>query len=163
MALDLETLCAGCKAADESWLHMLRDCPCARDVWMELKVDKDFFTSDVTTWIKSRATNCNQSTFPGLNSNTIFLAGTWSIWKSRNKLIFDGVRAIAKTTARYALSHATEIQTALSILPHQSSATQFHPQLWIPPPRDAYKLSTDGSMTEFTAAAGGIIRDHLES
>lgn len=154
-------LCIGCGLGDESWLHILRDCPYARDVWKELQIDGASFNLDGLAWIKEEATSKIEAKQLGLEKGVIFLFTIWAIWKSRNKMIFEGTRPPADVTATRAIAKAREFQsaTAHAQWPIQSQRKPCPCYNWSPPPQDFTKLNTNGSVVNGIAAAGGLLRD----
>lgn len=154
-------LCPGCGAAEESWIHMLRDCTHAMEVWNHFSIYPDFFKEIGSHWIKARATSKNGQGSTTPPADTLFMFTLWGIWKSRNLLIFEGQRPPPIIIAKTAAARAMEFHQARSsgglIAPHQTAPRTN----WSPPPEDFYKLNSDGSLKEGISTAGGIIRNHL--
>lgn len=67
------TLCPGCGAADETWIHILRDCIYTREVWKELHKEDAFFATSGPIWIKSGATDCKTPSIQETDPGTLFL------------------------------------------------------------------------------------------
>lgn len=81
--------CGRCPNTKKSTLHLLRDCPSARDIWRQLVLRiklTTFFTSPLHQWIRSNlATSDTNPKWP-----TTFAVTFWWIWKWRNKMCFEG-------------------------------------------------------------------------
>lgn len=119
----------------------------------------DFFTKNGPIWLKSGATNEGSSTIQEIEQDILFLTTVWSLWKARNKLIFDGQRPPAVITARLAIARAKEFQSVRHRDKIQPTNPTSRTSNWMPPPTDFVKLNTDGSVIGDNAATGGLLRD----
>ncbi|GLU24096.1 hypothetical protein SLE2022_400600 [Rubroshorea leprosula] len=156
-------VCPRCEQSPETPLHLLRDCFYSRLVWESVSLlPTDFFSLNFDSWLKRNAIT------PGRKTNSpnlwpfVFLATIWHLWKSRNKLVFEGQRIPPHLAANQAHSFALESRFALESvnLIHDTRAPRW--VSWNPPPHPYLKLNTDGSHNHHSgkAAAGGLIRDH---
>lgn len=122
-------MCPGCGNGVESWLHILRDCAYAREVWKELPTTEEFFRGQGPQWLKSRATT-SATTSPDA---TTFLTAIWAIWKARNSLIFNKQRPPARYTARLAVIRAEEFKSARRMKFFHPVKSASQPTSWTPP------------------------------
>ncbi|KAK8989039.1 hypothetical protein V6N11_030407 [Hibiscus sabdariffa] len=91
----------------------------------------------------------------------------WAIWKSRNKLVFDGtpdtpvdVWKRAEEACEEFLGTKTRLRENVSSLPN-SVTNQSVQNRWSPPPMGSFKICCDAAFDKLTgeAAAAAIIRD----
>ncbi|GKU87267.1 hypothetical protein SLEP1_g1697 [Rubroshorea leprosula] len=156
-------MCPRCEQATETPIHLLRDCYYSRLVWeVSDYLPSDFFHLDFDSWlfknsVHSHSLGSSQSTWASL-----FPVVLWSLWKSRNKLVFDGKWIAPQTVFQQAKSLAFETvlvlnSSVLSPLPREHRWVR-----WLPPDPPFLKLNTDGSRSHQSrrACAGGLIRDH---
>lgn len=79
--------CSFCPNTIESSIHVLRDCPYAREMWSKLQVDQNFYQNDCVAWVSS---NLEKTTSVlGIPWYTWFPFILWRIWIRRNKWCFD--------------------------------------------------------------------------
>lgn len=81
--------CHRCPDIKESLLHVLRDCPQATTMWMEIvPVSKRtmFFTIEAKDWLLTNIKN--ELRFDVESCPTIFGITLWKIWNWRNEAIF---------------------------------------------------------------------------
>ncbi|GLT49358.1 hypothetical protein SLA2020_229210 [Shorea laevis] len=155
-------VCPRCEQAPETPLHLLRDCFHSRLVWESASLlPTDFFYLNFESWLKKNATISRLgNSSPDLWSY-VFLATIWHLWKSRNRLVFEGQRHLPHMVASQAHNFALEMRFALETTrSHAARAPRW--VSWTPPSHPYLKLNTDGSYNHHSekAAAGGLIRDH---
>lgn len=97
-------------------------------------MDSNFLTGEGRNWLKERATTPRPTPIAGIQTNIIFLATIWELWKARNKLSFDKQRTPARITARIAIARAFEIQEAQSTANRQKTKQNRTASRWSPPP-----------------------------
>ncbi|GLT70676.1 hypothetical protein SLA2020_427380 [Shorea laevis] len=155
-------LCPRCEQAQETPLHLLRDCYYSRLVWEStLFLPSGFFNLDLNAWLFQNATSTSLLEESHQRWSMLFLALLWYIWKSRNALIFEGKRYPPQTVLQQANSLALNTRLALvtQILGHSRAPRWVR---WYPPDFPFLKLNTDGALSHVAekASAGGLIRDH---
>ncbi|GKU91977.1 hypothetical protein SLEP1_g5773 [Rubroshorea leprosula] len=156
-------VCPRCEQSPETPLHLLRDCFYSRLVWQSASLlPIDFFSLNFDSWLKRNAITPRQKTNSPNLWPFVFLATIWHLWKSRNKLVFEGQRIPPHLVANQAHTFALESRFALESvnLIHDTRTPKW--VSWTPPPHPYLKLNTDGSHNHHSgkAAAGGLIRDH---
>ncbi|KAE8653749.1 hypothetical protein F3Y22_tig00117056pilonHSYRG00114 [Hibiscus syriacus] len=133
-----DPLCQICRSANETLLHVLRDCKQTASLWQLIirqQQLQDFFTLGTNEWLMMN-----------LDSNRLF-AGSKIPWKT----LFA---SLAKNWANY----------FITTTPDSSTGTAFpRPKLiqWRPAPAGWFTLNTDGAVhhTSSLGSAGGIIRN----
>ena len=83
--------CDNCIGDTESILHVSRDCPLARGIWLELGVSiyvQDFWNFDLVTWLKKNI--CNTTSIANSNWNVLFCITCWLLWIRRNERTHQG-------------------------------------------------------------------------
>ncbi|CAN1782241.1 Putative ribonuclease H protein At1g65750 [Linum perenne] len=150
--------CSFCSAAEETSLHVIRDCQFAVDVWRLLGI---FDTSDskwqspISEWMCHFLNSENGTTFGNI---------CWFLWKSRNGRIFADDRTKPAGVVARGLSWSSSVTDALrktkSVLGEGSSRFELN-LAWDPGPADWVTLNTDGSVDcgRRKASAGGLLRD----
>ncbi|KAE8721350.1 hypothetical protein F3Y22_tig00016212pilonHSYRG00084 [Hibiscus syriacus] len=110
--------CIACSAAEESSIHLLRDCHAVRKLWI--------FDLQVGDWIfKNLTINTCHPAF-GVPWNVLFAYLIWHTWKRRNEQIFNGTRRNADSILHQSLSlakHALPLQAIRLLADMESSAT----------------------------------------
>ncbi|CAI0548092.1 unnamed protein product, partial [Linum tenue] len=156
------TTCPRCKQSTETVLHVLRDCPFSRLVWMQLIPLSDhqrFFGSSQQVWILDNLRHQHFSLEFGITC--------WALWRSRNDLVFAGKIVPPEAFIQRVRAWLPVVRKALDQdrLIHRPSPPARTEELihWQPPPPEWVCLNSDGSgfPSSGHAAAGGLIRDHL--
>ncbi|GKV48718.1 hypothetical protein SLEP1_g55522 [Rubroshorea leprosula] len=156
-------VCPRYEQSPETPLHLLRDCFYSRLVWQSVSLlPTDFLSLNFDSWLKRNAITPRRKTNSPDLWPFVFVATIWHLWKSRNKLVFEGQRIPPHLVANQAHTFALESRFALESvnLIHDTRAPRW--VSWTPPPHPYLKLNTDGSHNHHSgkAAAGGLIRDH---
>ncbi|CAJ2637065.1 unnamed protein product [Trifolium pratense] len=89
--IGISPLCNICGAADETVIHVLRDCISATQVWLRLvpsNQSSNFFSLSCRDWIFKNITNNFHGTHD-LNWTSTFMVACWNLWNWRNKEIFE--------------------------------------------------------------------------
>ncbi|CAN1760045.1 Putative ribonuclease H protein At1g65750 [Linum perenne] len=77
--------CGGCNSAIESVIHVVRDCPVAKEIWYELlgvNSNHEFFQIAESDWWEKYIADKSWASIFGIT--------TWTLWKIRNERIFEG-------------------------------------------------------------------------
>ncbi|GLT77217.1 hypothetical protein SLA2020_488250 [Shorea laevis] len=156
-------MCPHCEQSPETPLHLLRDCFYSRLVWESVSLlPTNFFYLNFDSWLKRNAIIPRRRTNSPYLWPFIFLATIWHLWKSRNRLVFEGQRSLPHLVARQAHTFALETRFALESvnLIHDTRAPRW--VFWTPPPHPYLKLNTDGTYNHHSgkAAARRLIHDH---
>ncbi|GLT30193.1 hypothetical protein SLA2020_050080 [Shorea laevis] len=155
-------LCPRCEQGQETALHLLRDCYYSRLVWENsATLPADFFLLNFEDWIRNNAEAYSSSSESRKHWSSFFLSLIWTIWKSRNALIFEGRRLTPQNLYQQASSLAMNTRLAFASIVFGHSRVPRWVR-WFPPDFPFLKLNTDGAMNHSTgkASAGGLIRDH---
>ncbi|KAE8664866.1 hypothetical protein F3Y22_tig00112738pilonHSYRG00726 [Hibiscus syriacus] len=122
-----------------------------------------FFNVHVDVWISRNLeiTGCH----PSLDTswNTLFAYALWHTWKSRNNLIFNGIRGNANSILHQSL-HLGKHSTHHQLTSNSNSTIRDAEIQWWPAPEDWTSINTDGAVSSSgLATIGGVIQDHLGS
>jgi len=168
--MQIDPVCANCALDLEDLDHLFLTCPIARQVW-ELGVSHRWLPShpfpQAGLSLREGLQLLALNQFPYLTRVVLLL---WSIWKSRNALIFRGevipsmgtlLRA-KRTWAEWNIRTSTS-GSGPSVPSHSSSISQQRQKVqrlirWETPHGGFIKINFDGSKTEAGAAAGFVIR-----
>ena len=85
------TRCQVCNIADESSLHLIRDCHFAISVWERIIIDEQsiwFFSTDMSLsdWLFRNLVEQKHHKFP-MDWNIVFGVTIWFLWKRRNRFV----------------------------------------------------------------------------
>lgn len=140
-------------------LHVLRDCPTAREVWRLHGWDDAFFQEEnVFAWIKNNVLGprCSEDD----EHQLLFLSSLWLLWRARNSFVFQHRHQQPYQIARKAMILARDTQLAFEHLTSASIVREIRWVRWYPPDEELLKLNSDGSLADNGhAAAGGVVRD----
>ncbi|CAN1848775.1 Putative ribonuclease H protein At1g65750 [Linum perenne] len=155
-----DDLCNHCKSAPEDALHVLRECPFARKLWISILPPDHlptFFTGNLHDWLLRELKDKELGQLVGITS--------WLLWKARNEAIFEKVFVTSDQLRLRVLHWIAGVRETMKaqLLNLSNVVVRSRDTLisWIPPPDDWFKINTDGSVTQphSSAAAGGVIRD----
>ncbi|RYR22588.1 hypothetical protein Ahy_B03g067891 [Arachis hypogaea] len=146
--------CSICNATDEDILHVLRDCPFAKAVWIFLKahdIITDFFNMTIRDWLFANLSN-------ETDWSCIFGVASSCLWFFRKRMHPTAAFEVIKSRGK----------EMLSILRKSSQLKRSHTLArsmikWYPLVENCMKLNVDGSFfkRENNAACGGVFRNHL--
>lgn len=158
-------LCPLCKKDPETILHVLRDCPKAKQIWGSILGQTmllNFNNLSLYDWLEG---NIKEELYDTLivGWNERFMSTIWWIWKWRNSFIFreneinlqsklDFLRSVWSDT-----EEAFRTVSPITTLPKRNRIMMVG---WKPPPQGTWKLNTDGAKENSygLAACGGLIR-----
>ncbi|KAH9772084.1 putative ribonuclease H protein [Citrus sinensis] len=110
--LTIDTHCERCGYELETTIHVLRDCPYSRSVWLRLLRDhnhQEFFNADLVGWLSRNLQASNK--YPCSNLwRVMFGVAIWQIWFWRNHFIFTKEYWESDVIAMDIKVRATEIQ-----------------------------------------------------
>ncbi|XP_056697347.1 uncharacterized protein [Spinacia oleracea] len=157
-------VCMCCQNVTEDSIHILRDCPKAREVWERFGISTNFFTTPLHQWLQSNLTHPpppphNQITLPW---RTLFPSIIWTLWKRRNSIIFQQSQPTVESCVLEAQALAWELHTSRITLPSTSHPSVSVPR-WSPPPLHFLMLNCDTSFINIgeICSVAGVFRDHL--
>ncbi|KAH9699193.1 putative ribonuclease H protein [Citrus sinensis] len=160
--LTIDTHCERCGYELETTIHVLRDCPYSRAVWLRLLRDhnhQEFFNADLVGWMSRNLQASNK--YPCSNLwRVIFGVAIWRIWYWRNHFIFTKEYWESNAIALDIKVRAAEIQRSNSFS-FATGTTRIERWIrWIAPVWPWVKLNSDGAKkSSGTAGASGLIRD----
>ncbi|KAL2898889.1 hypothetical protein RDABS01_023971 [Bienertia sinuspersici] len=159
--------CPQCQGDEETLIHMLRDCPVAREIWRQVGGSSrynHFFQGDLNTWL------VNNLKAEGLSySNqwpTYFAITIWWTWRWRNCVAFGKSEEVPLNIRDFLYSRAEEQIRAMKLGSRHLNGPRVSRNKeifirWIAPPLDWIVLNSDGAARGAPghAGAGGLIRD----
>ncbi|KAA3472023.1 reverse transcriptase [Gossypium australe] len=153
--------CPTCGHSVEDLMHVLRDCPTAKEVWMLVlpnQLQQRFFSTSFLDWLILNL--CFHESLQGSGTTWSCLFGliAWRIWKNRNLLIFQNISWPATEVVKVSSCWARQYEASRDIrknTPQNTTLATTSKDNWV-------ILSTDGAVNNTTgaAAAGGVARDH---
>ncbi|KAA3478810.1 Beta-glucosidase 46 [Gossypium australe] len=156
--------CALCGHEFEDMIHVLRDCPTAKDVWMHVipnKLMHRFFSDSFQNWFSTNLSCHEKLQDSGVTWSSLFGLITWRIWKNRNLFIFQNISWSTTEVVKVSISWARQFE--LNLNNYKSHTTHTHhanitENTWV-------IMSADGAVARDTghAAAGGVIRNKDEN
>ncbi|KAG7567714.1 Ribonuclease H domain [Arabidopsis thaliana x Arabidopsis arenosa] len=152
-------VCPVCNGADESIIHVLRDCPAMSGLWRRLLPPRrhdSFFQKSLLEWVFDNLDPAKD------NWPTMFSMAVWWAWKWRCRDVF-GERKLCRDRLKFIKDLAEEVRrahagTLNSSPPHAQVERLIR---WLPPNEGWVKITTDGASrgNPGLAAAGGAIRN----
>lgn len=154
--------CAICPAAEETIIHVLRDCPIASRFWRMsgcLSPLEKSFSVDLESWLCLNAKSNLVTRGKEYPWSSFFLFGIWRLWIQRNNKAFKQ-QAVNPTLLQYVEMQVREFMNCVSD-PEKEKGTFEKEVRWSKPPLGWHKLNTDGSFVgaHGLAGCGGVIRD----
>lgn len=150
----METSCVFCGAEVETSLHILRDCPFARGVWLSSplgRIDVQPRSLDLLGWFLYCAEYLPVAAFD------FFLYTGWAIWNARNELVWNSrppSPAVVSFGAMARLSAFSSIHVRQGGGPKPPTVAQ----RWTKPQPGWVKINVDGSWVADTDACGiGVV------
>ncbi|CAA7032614.1 unnamed protein product [Microthlaspi erraticum] len=157
-------MCQVCKGANETIIHILRDCPAMEGVWLRLvpvRKRQEFFAKSLLEWLYSNLGNTRDS--DGTTWAAQFVMALWWSWKWRCINVFNGtgrcrdrVKFVREQAKEVTLAHATQATRASGMISRAERRT-----VWMRPQTNWVKVNTDGASrgNPGLATAGGVLRD----
>ncbi|KAK9043379.1 hypothetical protein V6N11_071724 [Hibiscus sabdariffa] len=154
-------------AADESILHVLRDCRVSFVVWEQLlpsSISIRFFNLNLLDWIMGNLCSRLLHTEWDIPWSIIFVSTIWQLWKSRNDLVFNSVMHSSEVLVHRAITWARYYSGCCPTRNHLDVPI-CEPVTWRRPDPGWICLNVDGavSMGLSAGAIGGLYRDHSGS
>ena len=156
-----DNICPFCPGQVEDTNHVLRKCVHTQFVWMELNPIYYLSTIHIPfhIWLREGCKISTPSPYYKIPWGTLFSFTCWTIWKSRNKKIFEPNTPQPppiKTSIKLAIEF-------YSLGPNSNHPPRRKSQIlirWIPPILHWFKLNTDRSAlgNPGPAGSGGLIR-----
>lgn len=159
--------CPICENADESVLHVVRDCALMQQVWSNLAEGQmlypNFFVDNVQDWIVANLIISKK--WRGITWNLLFGSAVMLVWQIRNEKVFNQVRSNADQTSAHSIHQAHSILKSIEV--HSALKEVRNPFPvdsnlgWKPPDTGWFKVNSDGAVTNFgtKAGCGGVLRD----
>ena len=167
--LQIDPICPLCNQHNEDLAHLFFRCPTVHNVWC-LATAHNWIPSTtsiapsdtVSTWLTKLRQSSTLTRFDRI------VALLWSIWKTRNSVVFRNevphavvtlIRA-KKASAEWRIRH--KLSASLQ-LPHPPSSPPTIQQMvgisWAKPSAGVIKVNFDGSKNSHSAAGGYVLRD----
>ncbi|KAE8681746.1 hypothetical protein F3Y22_tig00111309pilonHSYRG00080 [Hibiscus syriacus] len=149
-----------CGAATETVIHVIRDYPPSRHLWLRIvpqSACSNFFGTDLHSWITQNI-NMQRPLRDGDPSwFSFFAALIWLIWKQMNDYVFKGAiyktNSILHSSYSWVKCYETNIKTPAK-LPRERVAVS----TWSPPPQEWMCLNMDGVVTlDGRGSIGGVL------
>lgn len=158
-------VCPRCGLYSEDSSHLLRECPCAKAIWTEIKGLRwweEGCNLPLAEWVANNLKNKN--VFLDVKWYRFFSATLWQIWKIRNLMVFENVSQPIQASLKNIWTYAHEIEEAFSSPLHPNSTTSTSIN-WCFPIAGTLKLNTDGCSKGDPGQAGygGLLRDEAST
>ncbi|CAL1394935.1 unnamed protein product [Linum trigynum] len=160
--MEVETTCFQCSIFPENAIHLVRDCPSVKAIWLRIlpSTPGDFFTANMNAWLYDNVILNGEHIIHQLHWKSWFLAIIWNIWKARNSLIHtsEAWQPTPFWCSAFELANEIEAHSNTKLkhsTPHVRSMTY-----WTPPPVGFVKCNVNGShhQVPLSTAIGGCIR-----
>ncbi|KAL4363121.1 hypothetical protein GQ457_04G025000 [Hibiscus cannabinus] len=154
--------CHLCANADETSIHILRDCSVIRTLWLhflDFFLCSDFFELPLTDWLRANLSSSSRVAGIDCEWNVLFTSLFWKTWKSCNAKLFQGISLAFDTllhvgtlwAKRFSAAAETSLATRVFNVEHAR---------WIPPAPGIFCLNIDGVVSKSgLGSAGGHIHD----
>ncbi|CAN1126818.1 Putative ribonuclease H protein At1g65750 [Linum perenne] len=158
--LSSDASCSHCLNPNEDVLHIIRDCPAARDVWSLI----GGFDINSANWQEQRQTWLTH--YLSMPNGLLFGLVCWCLWKARNDRVFSDSAELPIRAAARIMAWAEIVKGAMERSAEFGNANKRQvvtPIAWDPGPSGWTVLNSDGSVLQPSgkAAAGGLIRDDM--
>ena len=161
--IQCDTTCLLCRNASEPAIHLLRECPYAKQIWRKVGIPtimEASYNLEMLQWLKANCLTSHDILSNGVPWKILFTFTVWNLWKHRNRVVFENFVLNPRL-------HYTCIKQAVdyfycigkSIYAKRWSSIQVQ---WTKPGAGWCKLNTDGALlgNPGKAGSGGLIRDH---
>ncbi|KAG7540165.1 Ribonuclease H domain [Arabidopsis thaliana x Arabidopsis arenosa] len=162
--LSTTAICPVCKCADETILHILRDCPAMGGIWIRMVPSgkrREFFAQSLLEWL---FTNLGDDTKMGESTwSTFFAVSVWWAWKWRCGNVF-GVQGKCRDRVKFLRDLSQEVSLVHSRAAAKQGTSGMRVErhiAWKKPGEGWLKLNTDGASrgNPGLATAAGVLRD----
>ncbi|KAL4360584.1 hypothetical protein GQ457_04G026920 [Hibiscus cannabinus] len=158
------SMCTVCNAADESILHVLRDCVVASAVWQRLapsSLSPEFYMTNLQLWVINNLSSRIVHPEGGMPWPTLFISTLWQLWKSRNDWVFINVMLPIEVIRNRAITW-TRYYSGVEQHAPPTASLRNAPCLWKRPESGCICLNVDGVVSSITniGSIGGLLRDH---
>ncbi|KAA3485757.1 reverse transcriptase [Gossypium australe] len=152
--------CSRCGHDVEDIMHVLRDCPTAKDVWtlvVPSEKQSRFFSDSLHNWLSYNLSCHLKLQDKGITWSCLFGILAWRLWKNRNLFIFQNIDWTPLELIKSSLSWSQNFEAFITS-PKSNATPPKHPQHssgnWV-------FLFSDGAVARDsgTGAAGGVVRD----
>ncbi|KAL6218309.1 hypothetical protein ACLB2K_011523 [Fragaria x ananassa] len=147
-------VCPICNSADESLLHLFRDCYKSKEVWKSICPSSHISNSFILGWDIGFLLNCFVNPRSRMVSNgATSLSVCWFLWKWSNKIVFDSGFVMPGDPALVIWNYVEEWTSAQS---NPSSSNMFNVTYlsWLRPPANCLKLNIDGTRSSSSGKIG---------
>ncbi|PKI56870.1 hypothetical protein CRG98_022757 [Punica granatum] len=155
--------CFWCRAPEESILHILRECASTTNLWSSLGIPPSKKGTFVLPFDERLKLNCEAYELHSLSIlwKIVFPYALRSLWKQRNKRIFEGYQPNTTLLYRKCLELSAEYFASMKHATTKSITTI--QDKWSPLPEHWIKLKTDGTLgsCDSLLVEGWALRDGL--
>ena len=158
-----DTTCLLRRNTSEFAIHLLRECPFAKQIWRKVGIQTTMEASlylEMLQWLKTNCLSNHDILSNGVPWKNLFTFTVWNLWKHRNRVIFEN--SILNPRLHYTcIKQAVDYYHCIgkSIYAKRWSSIQVQ---WTKPGAGWCKLNTDGASlgNPGKASGGGVISDH---
>ena len=90
--IQCDTTCLHCRNANESAIHLLRECPYAMQIWRKIGIPTTMEASynlEMLQWLKANCLSSHDILSNGVPWKILFAFTVWNLWKHRNRVVFE--------------------------------------------------------------------------
>ena len=152
-----------CRDTSESAIHLLRECPFAKQIWRKVGIPTTMeasFNLEMHQWLKTNCLSSHDILSNGVPWKILFTFTMWNLWKHRNRVVFEN--SILNPRLHYTcIKQAVDYYYCIRKSIHAKRWSSIQVQ-WTKPGTGWCKLNTDGASlgNPSKASGGGVIPDH---
>ncbi|GMI72547.1 hypothetical protein like AT5G42905 [Hibiscus trionum] len=166
--ITVDNSCHGCDTMVEDIMHVLRDCPAARDVWnhvLQANAARRFFAMGFEDWVQENLSTTATMQQGTSSWNILFAIICWLLWKDRCNKVFNsrpgGSYFVLLEASRLYQDCVSLIHNGATRNCGRAGPNSRDVVKWQPPNPGRVKVNIDGAVRGAVkqASIGGVIRN----